>query len=291
MKKHTIVLILAILAFGLIGCDFHNADRTEESSTPSLESVTPTQKNDESNSKNQEVLNSQAPDSDLIKNENTGDTDAPPAVACSIEYLFSSVKDLNTYITTGSTDIEDYLFAPHTPFNDMPEAKLINAYGYNSIYEYFTFDETTFDSVEASFTFTESGSIIYKYYFDNIFVTIQPVESDNLLECYKSRKNIVLNDDVSLYTKNNHYANGHMLRENLDCNIMYYVVNGVKKEAHLIIGNSYVTINGTWYSDNTSLSKDFNEFMANKDVTAFSSFFSDDDIVFNNAIAKMKAEK
>ena len=96
---------------------------------------------------------------------------------CSIEYLFGSVEDLNTYITTGSKDIKDYLFAPHTPLDDMPEATVINAYGYHSVYEFFTFDEANFDSVEASFTFTESGNIIYKYYLDNIFVTIQPVES------------------------------------------------------------------------------------------------------------------
>ena len=275
MKKFLILLITLLLTLGMISCS---------NNVPNVEGA--------NSSKHQEGLNSQPPPSNSIKNEDTGDTDAPPSVACSIEYLFSSVEDLNTYITTGSKDIEDYLFAPHTPFNDMPEAKVINAYGYNSIYEYFTFDETNFDSVGASFTFTESGSIIYKYYFDNIFVTIQPVESDNLLECYKSRKNIILTeDDISIYTKNNIYTDGHILRENVDCNVMYYVVNGVKKEAHFIINNTYVTINGTWFSDDTSLSKDFNDFMTNKDATAFSSFFSDVDNVFNNATAKTETNK
>ena len=251
MKKIMILLMALLLTLGMIGCSNHV--------------------------------------SDVGGNNNTDDTEASSSGACSIEYLFGSVEDLNTYITTGSRDIKDYLFAPLTPLNDMPEAKVINAYGYHSVYEFFTFDEANFDSVEASFTFTESGNIIYKYYLDNIFVTIQPVESDNLFECYKNRKKANLTeDDIIIYPKNNTYANEHVLRKNENCNVMYYVVNGVKKEAHFIMDNSYVTINGTWFSDDTSLSKDFNVFMTNKDATAFSSFFSDDDAVFNNATAKAK---
>ena len=251
MKKILILLLTLLLTLGMIGCS---------NTVPDVE-----------------------------ENNDTGDTDASPAAECSIEYLFGSVEDLNTYITTGSKDSKDYLSAPLTPLNDMPEAKVINAYGYHSIYEFFAFDEAGFDSVEASFTFTESGSIIYKYYLDNIFITIQPVKTNNLLECYKSRKKVNLTeDDIIMYTKNNTSANGHVLRENADCNVMYYVVNGVKKEAHFLTNNSYVTINGTWFSDDASLSEDFIDFMTNKDATAFSSFFSEDDDVFNNATAKAK---
>ena len=86
-------------------------------------------------------------------------------------------------------------------------------------------------------------------------------------------------------------ANGHVLRENADCSVMYRVVDGVKKTAHFIINNFYVTVNGTYYSDAASLSEDFNDFMTDQDATAFSSFFSDDDDAFSNAVANAKSSK
>ena len=226
------------------------------------------------------------------ENDDTVDTDAPTVEVCSIEYLFGSVEDLNTYITTGSRDENDYAFAPGTPLEDMPEARVINARGYRSVYEFFTFDEAAFDSVEASFTFTESGSIIYRYYLDNILVMIRPAETDDLLECYKSGMTTDLTeDDVLAYSENMTCANGHVLRENADCSVMYRVVDGVKKTAHFIIKNFYVTVNGTYYSDAASLSEDFNDFMTDQDATAFSSFFSDDDDAFSNAVANAKSSK
>ena len=271
MKKILILLITLVLTLGMIGCSNHVSDVGGNNGVGDTDAFP----------------SEACTDSDVGGNNGVGDTDAFPSEACSIEYLFGSVEDLNTYITTGSKDIQDYSFAPHTPLEDMPEAQIINARGYRSVYEFFSFDEADFDSVEASFTFTESGSIIYKYYLDNIFVTIQPVKTDNLFECYKNW--IMLNlteDDITIYTKNNTYTGGHVLRENADCNVMYYMVNGVKRVAGFIMNNCYVTINGTWFSDDTTLSKDFNDFMTNKEATAFSSFFSDDDDVFNNAAAK-----
>lgn len=294
MKKSLILLTVLLLTLGMIGCAHHTSNGEETDTAKYQEGSSSLTTNDEETdtAKHQEESSSLTTTSNSIQNEDIGETDLPPLTGCAIEHMFYSVEDLNTYITTGSRNIEDYLFTPDTPLEDIPDAKMINTYygGYHSIYEYFTFEETSFDYVAASFTFTDSGNIIYKYYLDNVFITVRPAKSDNLLECYKIEKNIALTkDEVSIYTKNTVYSDGHVLRENVDCSVMYYVINGVKKEAGFLVGDSFVTINGTWRSDKASLPNDYNAFMANIDTIAFSSFFSDDDHVFSMAISKLQA--
>lgn len=209
--------------------------------------------------------------------------------ACQIEYLFRSARDLHTYVTMGSKNIEDYTSPPLTPLEDMPASTVIKAYGYHSIYEYFNFNEKDFDSVEASFMFTDDGDIVYRYYLDNVLVIIQPTVSDDVLECYAQRKGVGMKDgDVTSFSTSSDLTSGLVLRERPDCDIMYRVENGIRKQAFFAIGGSYITISSIVYSDDSSATSDFLDFVTATKTSAFSAFFSDDDSVVKNAIANIK---
>lgn len=283
MKKMFIFFAVLCLAIGMVGCS---------GNTPSIAASGNSETQESSNSLVSTSDPSNAPsDPSTAASEPsidpTTDGDDLPAVdkGCAIVHRFGSIKDLNTYFTTGSTDLADYQFEPGTLLADMPNPnEIIRRCGYRSIYEYFAFDEAVFDYVEACFTFTDSWNVIYKYFLDNILITIEPTDSTDLLACYKSMYDIVSDDEIIPYAKDVGSTAKHMFREDPACNVIYYLVDGVKKSVDMILGDSYITI--TLYCDDDSLADAFDEFMANPKAAAFSAFFSDTDSVFHDAVAK-----
>lgn len=264
MKKIIVLLMVLILTWGTMGCSKNGQNPNGD------------------NTLNNDV------EQQTQTREGLENSELPPIVGSQIEYLFNSAKDLDTYITTGSKNIEDYTAAPQVSFDLLPEPKVIKAYGYHSIFEYFTFDESAFDYVEASFMFTDDdSSIFYRYYIDNYLIIIQPAEAENLLDCYQSTKNVVLDDsDVVTYSKDIP-KDGLVLRKAENCEVLYEMQNGVKKVANFIIDDSYVRIVSTYFSNESTRLNDYNAFLTDPDAAAFSAFFSENDQVFDKATSNI----
>ena len=270
MKKFFALLMALILNICSIGCS-NNVQPAESGSNSNKNSITSNVQPAESSSS---VMN-------------------PSSEGDIITYYFGSIKDIHTYITTGSTDIKDYSAPMSHKLTNMPDPERIRFHGYYPIFDYFSFDESTFDRVAVTLRFPR-GSVDYAYFLDNILVSIRPALSKSLFEFYLYIRNIE-EKDVMEYDKNVKYTKGHVLRKISDCEIIYCYENGVIKTASFLIGNCFITLNGVCVSNLTDMSDDeffanaYDKFMNDPDQALFSAFFSEDDDVLIKAFAQIGA--
>ena len=210
------------------------------------------------------------------------------------EYLFYSIQDMHTYIATGSKELSDYESPPMIPFEHIIPSEVIQKLGYFPFDEYFDYDESLFNSSEASFIIKETGYVLFRYYIDNVYITVRPVretEAADLITCYTKYfgiQNAITEKDVIVYSPDSQLKDGYMLREYEGFEILYRIKNGVKQVASFVIDGYFVTINGVCYSTADSLPADFTAFMKNNAYNAFSTFFSEDNTDLEKAIHDLK---
>jgi hypothetical protein len=210
--------------------------------------------------------------------------------ACAISYRFSSIKDMHTYISTGSTNADDYSELPNPSFDIFPDNKRLLEQGYKSIHEYFEFDENDYEDTEAYFTVSDlSGKFEYVYAMDNVMIIIQPAVGDNIVECYsKERNKDFSKKDFSTFESEVKIAKGQMLRENNDFEVIYRVESGLVKEACFLIGNMYIRIGIIMSRENKTDFEAYQAFNKEEKYEPFAKFFSDDDEVVKNAFENIK---
>lgn len=280
MKRLLILLISVLLTLSLAGClaELPSPDDSENGTTDHQEQT----EDSIEDAKEPNQAPSQNPEEQTTQKQEGDDL-----AACYIEYFFYSVADLHTYVTTGSDDLTDYSAPPAYAFEDMLASKVILACGYTSLMELFEFDESLFDMVEASFSYSDSRKMCYRYYLDDVCVTVFPMKQRSLIDCYSEHRQETLTvQDLAAYSAESITAQrGHVLRRVGDIEVIYYIKDSVTKEAHVMMGDTYVIVNCAIYSDKNTVAQEFADFMTDEKTAAFAKLFSSDDVVLQSVIA------
>ena len=214
-------------------------------------------------------------------------------VGCYIAYIFYSIDDLTTYVTTGSTDLKDYKYEPDYPLTQTPSPEKIESRGgYIPISDYFTIDESLFDSVEVGFSLYE-GSVHYFYVFDNnLYITMDYVGNDpseTTLSHYAKRQGLSMSEDsIVVFDPNAQIENGLSVRSYGNCDVVYVVKNSLKRAAYILIDGFYIMISNTAASDYFgTVEQDYAEFMTSPKYAPFAALFADDQETFEAAVMSM----
>lgn len=268
MKKYIFLLLIVSIAISFVACNSGIAQTT----TDNAAITTTTTANTTANTTNVDMF---------LPTEPQG---------FPILYCFSSIKDMHTYISTGSTNDDDYSELPHPSFDIFPDNKTLLEQGYRSINEYFEFDENDFKAKEIRFSVSDlTGRFKYVYEMDNVMITIQPAIGDNIVECYSKVKNKDLSEkDFEEFSSEIKIDKGQILRENNEFELIYKVANGRIEAAHFLIGNTYIKIGIIWSVENGTDEEAHKAFSEEEKYEPFAKFFSDDDEVVKKAFESIK---
>ena len=277
--KHLRTLSLLLSALLLAACGSSAADAEKAQGSPSRASDTVTPNSPEG-------LHIGAPD--RIQNLFSQDT---------VECRFDSVRDLETYLFTGSTQASDYGKLP--AFDTFPQ---INGYktneyarvGYVSIEKIFGIRPDTVDSFD-SVTFQISADCIaYHYYFDAncISVIFSP-------GCFENRST---SDYYSAYAKysSTSYSpvpyvgtlenvDGSVLRKSDEKEVVYICKNGIPRKVGMLLGDYFLSVTTAASGDTGKARAEYLQWMHSEDFAPLADLFSTDSTVFDAAM--QKAEK
>lgn len=282
MKKQLSLFIIFVLIFTLVGCSTAPAKTIGEATT-------------EATTVNTADATTATNTADTTATVNTEDRNF--MVSCAIQYGFYSVEDMHTYLTTGSTDINDYRYAPDYPLSQTPSPEVFLSIGYMPISEILEIDESLFDEVYASFSFNDDGSVTYLYQFDKTKILIRPAftnPGETISQYYARLNNITLTND-STATLNPDLSNSqtsssaanYVIKKCCDYEVFYPLRNGIKKAALFLINGYQVTINFNSSSTDKTVIEDYNNFISAEKNAVFIPFFSDDQQVFETAVTAM----
>lgn len=219
---------------------------------------------------------------------------------CPPFHWFGSIRDLDTFITTGSTDPVDYQFRPLFGFAALESLALEDFADYQPIERYFSFNKNDFQTSKGGVGYeNESPFVKYSYILDNVGISIHQVKADHISECYVRRESMNLSGEkITDYTSNTTLKRAHMLRKVADYDVIYYMEYGVIREVHFLIGNTYISVfsNIAYHDESEALfaekvAKIQEEILTDPKYSCFAPLFSDDEKVFNSAIAKIAATK
>lgn len=219
---------------------------------------------------------------------------------CPPFHWFGSIRDLDTFITTGSTDPVDYQFRPLFGFAALESLALEDFADYQPIERYFSFNKNDFQTSKGGVGYeNESPFVKYSYILDNVGISIHQVKADNISECYVRRESMNLSGEkITDYTSTTTLKRAHMLRKVADYDVIYYMEYGVIREVHFLIGNTYISVfsNIAYHDESEALfaekvAKIQEEILTDPKYSCFAPLFSDDEKVFNSAIAKIAATK
>lgn len=275
MKNKFLLFVTFMLIFVMVGCssaDTQRLNNKQPTSDATFSTVESTAK---------EIVTSA--NIELSGNEE----------ACRIEYIFYSIADLTTYVTTGSTDLKDYKYEPDSPLTQTPSPDILKSCGeYIPISDYFTIDESLFNSVEASFVFMDNGGIRYAYAFDNLYITMHYVGNDpseTTLSHYTKRQGLSMSaDSTAVFNPNAQIENGLSVRSYGSYDVVYTMENNLKRAAYVLIDGFYIMISNTAASDYfDTVEQDYTEFMTSPKYAPFAALFSDDQQTFETAVMSM----
>lgn len=217
-------------------------------------------------------------------------------IVCPITYSFLSITDLDTYVRTGSKNINDYEKEPYTDLNIFPSderwLKQVQT-AYVPLEALFNIERATLDACcEATFQFQTDGGIRFAYAIDNSFISItySPQQSQDKLSEIRSRY-----DYYPLRTKmesKNDLEACWIQREVNGHTILYMARNNITGSAWMVVGNYTIQIAGVWadsLEDPVKTMQIYNTFMTSSATAPFAVFFSEDDLTYNQAASALKA--
>ena len=257
MKKTAIILVVLSLLICLLGCGDTDVEPNEDM---------------------------QATNSSLSSIDNN-------VAACEIEYLFGSIADMETYINTGSTNIDDYQKQPSPSFDSFPSNKILSSY--ISIETLLGINEEQFSYSEASFQYTSDGKVTYKFYLDDILIVLAQTDADNIVQYLRaSDTNMAMSNIIyPSYQEINTISNGYVLRQlEGDTSIVYNVRHGVKGIATFLIDNYAVTINGIFSSSQETISNDYQKFLTSSKTSVLAPYFAEDQQIVETALNNVKLQ-
>jgi len=254
MKKIAIILLVIFLLTSAFGCaspTTDNDNKTESTVNTTGAPVTP-------------------------NNENVG---------CQVDYYFYSIKDLETYILTGSKNPADYSRDPSPGFSFLPSNGLLKNYISPSV---LGIDENLFLSSAASFKFGDNGNIIYNFYLDGILIIIEETDVETT-EQYLSRfYSEFTSDKLTAYQNNISLKNGYVKRQYNNIDLIYKMENNTRRIATFLIDGFSVSINSTFRSNANTMVQDYQAFLTSPKTATIAALFSDDPEVFQNIINNIK---
>ncbi len=275
MKKYIAVILTVLLLLSLVGC-----------------------------SENLSIANNKI-GSEIHSNENdvtTAKTETPVQTtkrmdvqARPVYYRFYSVSDLDTYVKTGSTDPDDYLYTYVDPFEDMLPADFIRDMGYVSLESLLPFDESDFDHVEAYFRFVDSA-MEYHYLLDDVIITVTSLTgstNETTESYYKRHYNDSSSEDMTLNQNSTaSLINKYEVRKCENYDVVYTMNHGVKEDAYILIDGFFIRITSTGlFAEESELEQRYSTFMTSPKYAAFSALFSDDQETFEAAVMGMTQPK
>lgn len=289
MKKIFILAIIMITAFAVIGCDTTKNVSTETSEQAEVVTQTPEQTTIDVS---EVPIVSNTPDG---TESNNFWEDSSSSIA-SYGFEFLTIKDMHTYITTGSTDLSDYSGKPYTSFDMMKKrlpSEVVLKMGYKPLSDFFDYDESEFEYTDALYMITEEKWLALAYTLDNVNVIVWlPSNKEHgvktaLEYCKKyQKKPYIPYENAVDFEKISSVNKGYVTR-NIDGNqILYLIDEGVKKEAFIYVDGYLINIllnikNGQTANDC------YLKFMTEEKYSSFAALFSDDEQVAKSAISKL----
>ncbi len=220
--------------------------------------------------------------------------------SCAKQNYFYSVKDLETYLSTGSTAPEDYIQVPDFEYFSSVSGYKTNEYikqGYISLKDVFgiNIDETdSFNSL--SYSLLDSGSICFDYFFDtNNYINVEynpkyfskMTTTDYFVAYsnYSGRPYVATN-----YEKSSNTTSKYAYRQVGEDEVVYTYKEGIPTSVAMIIGDYYIRISSAGgFSEPDEAKKAYDEFMQSEEFAPLAAFFSEDDEVFAEAVQKTKS--
>ena len=231
--------------------------------------------------------------SEKVSDNSSSHGEEPPPSPKSCK--FCSIEDIHTYVTTGSTDLDDYHSFPdsfpQSSLENFPSFELIKV-GYLPIIELFDLNEAGINSVQ--YVHVDNGNMfVYQCaekLYDNYFyveIIYSPGESDvNTV----SNTNTVIYDDMSAKDEHDECT----IRQNVNgTTVNYWTKYGKIGAIDFNYGNHRIRIDiGGFYGyrlTEEEIDAVYNKFMTAPGSAAFAPFFSEDQAVREEAFARFEA--
>lgn len=286
MKKTIIAIIFIILCtIILIGCTNAKVPKLTTSEIIEVPDTTITP-NTESNA-------TITPEESVQENELND-------IICEESIMFTTPGDLHTFITTGSTDPNDYSEEYYVGMIESDLEYLVRKYppeklrkiGYINVKELFDVDFESFERLNAGF-YIYNGRFVCSYRFDDICVSIQAMQ--NLDETILSTENI------KEFNGSIHEKNSCSIREYNNIEVVYKHTSSKPYDSGIelrnifvefVIDKFYVSIHFYGINKETgaygnlkNIDELYNEIMTQPKYASFAKLFSSDEQVFNNVIS------
>ena len=160
-----------------------------------------------------------------------------------IPLYFKTLKDMDTYMKTGSTDPDDYMQMPGSIVLETYPVDLVKkAGGYLSLSDLFGLDGELTGSIMAMWN---KYGIAYGYFFEDIVFSVCPTSAKTVQEHYAGREGNTKNMEIQAiqtFSQLGSVKDGFFSYSVGDFEIVYEVVEGVKISARFIIDDFIVLV-------------------------------------------------
>ncbi len=289
MKKIFIFAIIMITIFAVIGCGTTKNAGTETSEQTAGVIQTPEQTTPEVSETTPIMSNTP----DVTEDNNLWEDNSSSIASYGFEFL--TIKDLHTYITTGSTDLSDYSGAPYDSFDKMEKrlpSKVVMKMGYKPLSDFFDYDELKFEDTSALYMMTEDERIALLYTLDDVNIIVWlPSNKEHgvttaLEYCKKYHKTPYVSYENAVDFEKISSVNKGYVTRNVDGNqILYLVDEGVRKEAFLYVDGYLINVLLNIKSGQTA-SDSYVKFTTEEKYASFAALFSDDEQAAKSAVSK-----
>ena len=288
MKKALLPILLTV-ALLLAGC--------ANAKAPAGESTAPgTENSGQATEPDSEIQNSDSSSATrkvVYERETFERTDAVPksAQAVTVHYAFRTVRDLETYLFTGSENLADYSQPPTPDFpfptltdRDHNEFTLADEFkkGYCSLETAFGIDADQISTFREACFFRMDNGNGYRFTFENVTVNLTYAPGycldrtvrDFFEDFYVGKVNL------QTYTDFSALSDGFTIRNAGNTNVIYETRNGITMSVMLIAENDLIGI-GCGSSDNKTQAETLQQqFLTSPEFAPFAELFSPDDAVF-----------
>ena len=218
----------------------------------------------------------------------TGPVLVPDFSSCRVSPRFSFLADLDTYMTTGSTDVADYLQAP-TRLDLMPTLEEISADGgHLSFGNLFGIGDDRVSCSEILIYRGDPFGMRIDYHFDHVSISIAHTRAASMSQQMNSGSeapiDIVSVQDLSAPLP---IENGYVSYITSGIEVIYQIKDGVKIDVRFVYDGFCVIVRAArWYSDDVAA--ELLIFMQHSAFSNIHPLFANDNQQVSAAVATMK---
>ena len=217
----------------------------------------------------------------------TGPVLVPDFSACAVSPRFFTLADLDTYMTTGSTDTADYLEAP-TRLDLMPTLEEVAADGgYLSLGDLLGIGDDRVNCTEILIYRGDPFGMRIDYHFDHVSISVSHTHATDVSQQISNdvpAEDIVFVQDLSAPLP---VENGYVSYVTNGVEIMYQIKDGAKIDVRFVYDGFCVIVRAArWYSDDVAAEVQI--FMQNDAFSDVHPLFANDNQQVSAAVATMK---